>query len=774
MKKVCIGILIDTEPERFLATLGSIRSNTADEGQLVLLPDGPDHANVRALLGDRDIPLLETADPRGGAACFNRLAQYNDADFIILLESGALVGPGWLHHLLSALNIDSHNGLVGPSTNRSWNEQAVFTSARPPPTDIAAAAVDVSRRFGTTVRTLEPLFSLGDFCYGVRREVIESIGLADEDYGLGPCWEMDYNIRAARAGWRGVWACAAYVHRAPFTATRQRDEARFFESSKRRYQDKFCGARLRGEKSDYRLHCRGDACPNFAPSNLIQISNPASAALPVRPTQPERQQHGSLEVVSGQPLVSCIMPTCDRLQFVPEAVRCFLRQDHPNLELVIVDDGVNPVAPALPVDPRLRLIRLAAKRNVGAKRNIACDSARGEFIAHWDDDDWYPADRIRRQVAALRSDQVEICGTSTLYYHDSAASRAWRYRYQNAERRWVGGNTLAYRKSWWVNHHFAEIQVGEDSRFVWSAPTGAVCDLAAADLCVSRIHRGNTSPKHITTSYWQECAVAELEQLLGVEWPLFVSGGTSAAPAETAPLVSCIMPTFNRRSFFRLALESFTGQDYPAKELIVVDDGTDVVRDLAESKPGVRYLRLPARASIGEKRNRACALAQGTIIAHWDDDDWYAPNRLRHQIAPLLSGQADLTGLENSSLLELPAARFWLTRAGLHARMFFGDVHGGTLVYWKQLFLDGLRYPPISLAEDAAFIYAAIRARKRLVRLSNNGVFVYVRHGDNAWKFQPGQFLDPTGWELIPPPAAFSAEKLSAYREAAAMTIASS
>jgi Glycosyl transferase family 2 len=63
----------------------------------------------------------------------------------------------------------------------------------------------------------------------------------------------------------------------------------------------------------------------------------------------------------------------------------------------------------------------------------------------------------------------------------------------------------------------------------------------------------------------------------------------------------------NRRPFLPLALESFIVQDYPARELIVVDDGTDVVRDVVEGVAGVRYLRLPARASIGEKRNRACA-----------------------------------------------------------------------------------------------------------------------------------------------------------------------
>jgi len=750
-----IGIHVHAEPERLRATLASVRENTRGDFAIVLLPDAPDVFTDAALAELCELPQLATADARGGAACFNRLAQASDAEVIVLLESGALVGPGWLEHLLAALRADARNGLAGPSTNIGWNEQAVFSRPPPSPNELARTAAEAARRFGSAARTLEPLYSLADFCYAVRREVIEAIGLADEGYGLGPCWEMDYNIRAARAGWRGVWAGAAYVQRLSFTTRRQRDEARLFEASKQRYQDKFCGARLRGEKSDYRPHCRGDACPNFAPL-------PPGACESGRTLRP-------VALSSQRPLVSCTMPTCDRLDFVREAVGCFLRQDYPNLELVIVDDGTQAVAPALPADPRLRLIHLPEKKNTGAKRNLACAAARGEIIVHWDDDDWYPADRVSRQIAALQTRRVEICGTSTLFFHDAKAGRAWRYRYVHGGRSWLAGSTLAYRKSWWAAHPFAEIQVGEDTRFVWTAAAGEVCDLEAAELCVARIHPGNTSRKQTSGSGWQPHPVADLESLLGDEWPRFSGGAASTSLGKSMPLVSCIMPTFNRRPFLRLSLELFREQDYPARELIVVDDGTDAVGDLVEGLPGVAYLRLPTRASIGEKRNRACAAAQGAIIAHWDDDDWYAPGRLRYQIAPLLSGEADLTGLENSYVAELSCGRFWRTRAELHRRMFFGDVPGGTLVYWKNLLHDVRGYPAINLAEDAAFLSAALRARKRLLRLANDGVFIYVRHGSNTWQFQPGQFLDPGGWESASSPAGFSGEHLAAYRRASGM-----
>jgi glycosyltransferase involved in cell wall biosynthesis len=89
----------------------------------------------------------------------------------------------------------------------------------------------------------------------------------------------------------------------------------------------------------------------------------------------------------GLPLVSCIMPTCDRRRFLPAAIRYFLRQDFPNKELVIVDDGVDAVGDLASADARIRYVRLSRRATVGAKRNLACEHAAGDLIAHWDDDD---------------------------------------------------------------------------------------------------------------------------------------------------------------------------------------------------------------------------------------------------------------------------------------------------------------------------------------------------------------------------------------------------
>ncbi len=110
------------------------------------------------------------------------------------------------------------------------------------------------------------------------------------------------------------------------------------------------------------------------------------------------------------------------------------------------------------------------------------------------------------------------------------------------------------------------------------------------------------------------------------------------------PLVSCILPTRNRRRFVGQAIAYFLHQDHPARELIVVDDGDDRIADLVPEDSRIRYLGLPTGHSVGAKRNIACEVSHGDLIAHWDDDDWQAPDRLSRQVAALRATGADVCG----------------------------------------------------------------------------------------------------------------------------------
>src|SRR3954452_20496549 len=181
MRRVKVGIYVHSEPARFSATLDSLRSTEGDESlrstegvavRLLILGDGPDAPTRDALAALDDVPQSNTAAPLGVAACFNRLVASSDADVFVLLESGARVAPKWLRHLLAALDADARNGLAGPSTNHCWNEQCVRRGVVFEH-ELDEAAREVERRFGASMRELTPLHSLADFCYAVRREVVE-------------------------------------------------------------------------------------------------------------------------------------------------------------------------------------------------------------------------------------------------------------------------------------------------------------------------------------------------------------------------------------------------------------------------------------------------------------------------------------------------------------------------------------------------------------------------------------------------------------------------
>jgi glycosyltransferase involved in cell wall biosynthesis len=211
------------------------------------------------------------------------------------------------------------------------------------------------------------------------------------------------------------------------------------------------------------------------------------------------------------------------------------------------------------------------------------------------------------------------------------------------------------------------------------------------------------------------------------------------------------MVTGGRREFVRQAVHYFRRQDFASKELVIVDDGP---QDLSEefTDRNVRYRHLRTRASIGAKRNIACELARGEFIAQWDDDDWYSSARLSYQLAPLMQGAADISALRVEAFWDLPNWRFWRCSPDVHRQMFVEDVQGGTLTFRRDLWQRGLRYPDVSLAEDADFLKLALSSGARLARLESNGNYIYLRHGANAWSFVCGEAVDPKGWTQIREP----------------------
>jgi O-antigen biosynthesis protein len=105
---------------------------------------------------------------------------------------------------------------------------------------------------------------------------------------------------------------------------------------------------------------------------------------------------------------------------------------------------------------------------------------------------------------------------------------------------------------------------------------------------------------------------------------------TTLEPAKDPPKFSVIVCTRNGSATLRACLESLQKLNYPAFELLLIDDGsTDDVPTIAKAFPQVRYVRQePAGLSVA--RNRGMQEAKGSLLAYTDDDCIVHPDWLLH------------------------------------------------------------------------------------------------------------------------------------------------
>ena len=108
------------------------------------------------------------------------------------------------------------------------------------------------------------------------------------------------------------------------------------------------------------------------------------------------------------------------------------------------------------------------------------------------------------------------------------------------------------------------------------------------------------------------------------------------------PLISVIVPTFQRSSLLPRAIDSILAQTWENIEIVVVDDNlpdseeqkeTHRVLERYKDRKRFLYLTTPGKIGGGAARNLALRQCHGEYVAFLDDDDKYLPDKLEKQIS---------------------------------------------------------------------------------------------------------------------------------------------
>ncbi len=219
--------------------------------------------------------------------------------------------------------------------------------------------------------------------------------------------------------------------------------------------------------------------------------------------------------------------------------------------------------------------------------------------------------------------------------------------------------------------------------------------------------------------------------------------------------VSVITPTFEREQFLPNILACFLSQDYPNLEWLILDDSrqpAECLKDLHH--PNVCYEHASNRLSIGEKRNQLVARASGELIAHFDDDDFYAPDYISTMVAQLQRRDADLLNLRGWFLFDRRTQFFgyWdlTVKEGIH---FICSQQGTKLtllthennnamaanhlgygfgwIYRKRVW-ETIKFPDINFNEDGNFAALAQQSFRLDGIQDQQGMCLHILHLTNT------------------------------------------
>jgi glycosyltransferase involved in cell wall biosynthesis len=163
--------------------------------------------------------------------------------------------------------------------------------------------------------------------------------------------------------------------------------------------------------------------------------------------------------------------------------------------------------------------------------------------------------------------------------------------------------------------------------------------------------------------------------------------------------------TKNRRKLIERSINCFLAQDYPNKELIIINQGgygyfKSVDNYIKTLNADITHVRVSGNLSLGEMRNEGLAHSKGEYICIWDDDDIFGENRLSFQVEILQRSNAFGTLLKNFITVDkkmfshLPQKRYI---------SFHNGGLDGTLLCRNPKYL-GVSYSHIQRGEDTEFI----------------------------------------------------------------------
>ncbi|MGA2297763.1 MAG: glycosyltransferase, partial [FCB group bacterium] len=371
-----------------------------------------------------------------------------------------------------------------------------------------------------------------------------------------------------------------------------------------------------------------------------------------------------------EPKVSIIIPCFNQGEFLSEAVQSVVQQSYQDLELLIVNDGspdnTSEVAKALTEKYPGKRIRLIEKKNGGLSdaRNAGISAAKGKYILPLDADDKLHHDYLLETIPILDSHKdISIVyvdeqnfGLKSNTHVKGVASVSELKKYN------VHDYCTIYRKEVWEKnggYSPAMFLGGEDWNFWLGAAKNGFKSYHHSKPLFFYRNRENTMVAETLSliEHVKSHIVFHHPELFTPEEKIQAENIIKSMPDSikakfnkiyekfpenkvlndiksfivAKPLVSVIIPTYNRPELLKNAINSVLSQTFQDFEIIVINDcGTDISNVIQSFNTyKIKYVRHETNKGLAAARNTGIANSTGKYISYLDDDDLYYPEHLQ-------------------------------------------------------------------------------------------------------------------------------------------------
>lgn len=224
------------------------------------------------------------------------------------------------------------------------------------------------------------------------------------------------------------------------------------------------------------------------------------------------------------------------------------------------------------------------------------------------------------------------------------------------------------------------------------------------------------------------------------------------------PIISVVMPVYNRKDYLPEAIESVLNQTYSDFELIIIDDGStdrspDIIEQYAKNDPRIIVVVNPKNCGNYYSRNKGMALAKGQFIAVMDSDDVSLPERFEKQLAYFNTHpEVDILGTQgldvDESLNPIQTSNYPLDPAQVRWQLMFGHSLCHPSIMMRRRVLDefGFRYHDQLVSQDYELF---MRASTNLKIANLPEVLIYVRKHQQNISTQKRQFGQDQLFQIV-------------------------